>query len=192
MLSKSSSNSFLRPWCNSTQFYSKRARYTVHLSDSTLGEILRRSIFFHGWDQKTVSTCLRLETGSNLFYFWSITMHSISSSNFFLRPWCTSTPFYSRRPRYSVSLSDSSKGDILKRSKFFIDETKKVVLICLRLETRSNIDYFWSFTMHSISSSNSFRGPGPIPLRFTLGDRDIPFLSVILPRAIFWKEANFS
>ena len=135
--------------------------------------------------------CLRLETRSNIYYFWSFTMHSLSSSNFLLRPWRISTIFYSMRARYSVRLSDSSVEDLLKRSNFFIDETKKVVLTCLRLETRSNIYNILSFTMHSLSSSNFFFGPGSLVLRFTLREQDILFISVIHPWGIVWKEASF-
>ena len=184
MHSLSSSNFFLRPWCTSTPFYSKRARYFVHLSDSSLEDILKGSTFFTDETKKVVFTCLHLETRSNIYYFWSFIMHSLSSSNSFLRPWCTSTPFYSKRARYFVHLSDSSLEDILKGSNFFTDETKKVVLLCLRLETRPNIDCFWSFTMHSISSSNSFRGPGALLLRFTQREQDILFISVIHPWGI--------
>ena len=154
MNSVSSSNFFLRPWCTSTPFYPKRAIYSVHLNDASVGDFLKRSNFFTDETKKVVLTCLRLETRSNIYYFWNFIMHSISSSNFVLRPWCSSTPFYPKRARYSVHLSDSSMGDFLKRNIFFTDETKKVVLTCLRLETRSNIYYFWNSIMHSITSSN--------------------------------------
>ena len=103
---------------------------------------------------KLVLFCLRLETRSNIYYFWSSNMHSLCASNFFLRRWCTFTPFYSKRARYSVHL-------------------KKVVLTCLRLETRSNIHYFWSFIMHSLSSSTFLLRPGAIVLRFTLYESKI-------------------
>ena len=53
---------------------------------------LKSSKFCTDETKKLVLICLRLETGSNIFYVWSFTMHSISSSNLFLRPWCTSTP----------------------------------------------------------------------------------------------------
>ena len=159
MHSISSSISFLRPWCFSTPFYSKKPRYSVHLSDSSMGDILKTSNFFTDETEKVISTCSRFETGSNTYFFWSFTMHSISSSSFSPRPWGFSTPFYFKRPRYSVHLSDSYMGDILKRSNFFRDETKNVGLTCSRLETDSNIHYFWSFTMHSISSSNFFLRP---------------------------------
>ena len=141
-----------------------------------------------------VLTCLRLETGSNIYYFWNFTMHSISSSNFLLRPWCTSTPFYSKRARYFVHLSDSSLRDILKRSIFFTDETKKVVSTCLRLETGSSIYYFWTFTMQSISSSRFLLRPWcnctpfyPKRARYSVHLNDM-----IHPWGILWKEANFS
>ena len=84
---------FLRPWCNSAPFYSKMARYSVHLSDSSMGVIFKKGNFFTDETKKVVLSCLRLETCSNLYYFWSFTMHSKSSSNFFLRPRSTSTPF---------------------------------------------------------------------------------------------------
>ena len=119
-----------------------------------MGDFLKRDNFFTDYTKKVVLTCLRLETHSNNHYFWSFIMNSVSSSNFFLRSWCTSTPFYSKRAIYSVHLNDASVGDFLNRSNFFTDETKKVVLTCLRLETRSNIYYFWNFIMHSMSSSN--------------------------------------
>ena len=155
----SSSNLFLRPWCTSTPFYCKGARYSVHLSDSSRVDLLKRSNFFIDETKKVVLTCPGLERRYNKYNFWSFTMHSISSSNFFLRPWCTCIPSYPKRARYSVHLSDSSKGEVLKRSNFFIDVTGNVVLTSLRLETPSNIHYFWSFTMHSLSPSNSFLRP---------------------------------
>ena len=124
MHSISSSNFFLRPWCTSTPFYPKRARYSVHFSDSSKGDILKRSNFFIYETKKLVLTCLCSETRSNIHYSWSFTMHTISSSNIFLRPWCTSTLFYSKRARYSVHLKGSFKGDFLKWSISFTDETK--------------------------------------------------------------------
>ena len=187
-----SSNFLLRPWCTSTPFYSKRARYFVHLSDSSLRDILKRSIFFTDETKKVVSTCLRLETDSNIYYFWKFTMQSIPSSNCVLQPWCSSTPFCPERARSSVHLSDSPNGDILKRSNFFIGEIKNVVLTCLRLETRFNIHYFWSFIMHSKSSSNFFCCPGAVLLHFILREQDILFIWVIHPWRNFWKEAIFS
>ena len=90
-----------------------------------LGGILKRSNFFTDESNKVVLTCLRLETGSNIYYFWSFTMHSISSSNFFLWPWCTSTTFYSKTARYFVHLSDSSMRDFLKSSNFFLQMRRK-------------------------------------------------------------------
>ena len=123
------------------------------------GECFKSCKFFTDETKRVVLTCIRLETGSNIHYFWSFTMHSLSSPNFFLRPWCTSTPFYSKRARHSLHLSDISMGYILKRGNFFPDETKKAFLTFLRLETSSNIHYFWSFTMHSISSSIFFLWP---------------------------------
>ena len=156
MNSVSSSNFFLRSWCSSTPFYSRRAIYSVHLNDASMGDFLKRSYFFTYDTKKVVLTCLRLETRSNILYFWRFTFHSLSSSNFFLPPWCRCTPFYSRRARYSVHLHDSSSWDFLKRSIFFTVETKKLVLTCLRLETRSNNHYFWSVIKHSVSSSYFF------------------------------------
>ena len=158
----------------------------------SLGEFFEKKQFFHGWDQELVSTCLRLETRSNIYYFWSFTMHSLSSSNFFLRPWCTFTPFYSKRARYSVHLNDSSMGDFLERKNFFADGTKKVVLTCLRLETRSSIHYFWWFTFHSLSSSNFFLRPW---CNYTPFYSERARYSVHLHDSsmrIFWKEALFS
>ena len=192
MHSITSSNFFLRPWCTSTLFYSKRATYSVHLSDSSEGDLLKRISFFTDETWKVVLTCLRLETRSTIYYFWSFNMHSLSSSNFFLRPWCTFTPFYSEGTSCFVHLSDSALGDILKRSNLVTDETRKVVLTCLRLETRSNIQYFWSFIMHSKSSSNFFCCPGALLLHFILREQDILFIWVIHPWRIFWKEAFFS
>ena len=113
------------------------------------GRSFKKKHFFLRWYQKSgVLTCLRLETDSNFYYFWSFTMHSISSSIFFLRPWCTLPSFYSKGARYSVHLIDSSLRDILKISKFFTVQTKKLLSTRLRLETGSNIYYFWNFTMH--------------------------------------------
>ena len=63
-------------------------------------DILKRSNFFTDETKKVVLTSLRLETRSDKYYYWNFTMHSISSSNFFLRPWCTSTPFFSKRARF--------------------------------------------------------------------------------------------
>ena len=123
------------------------------------GECFKSCKFFTDETKRVVLTCIRLETGSNIHYFWSFTMHSLSSPNFFLRPWCTSTPFYSKRARHSLHLSDTSMGYILNRGNFFPDETKKGFLTFLRLETSSNIHYFRSFTMHSISSSIFFLWP---------------------------------
>ena len=159
MQSVSSSNFFSRPWCTFTPIFSKRARFSVHLSDSSRGDFSKRSIFFIDETETVVSTCLRFETRSNIHYFWSFIMNSVSSSNFLLRPWCNYTPFYSKRARFSVLLSDSSKGVFLKGSNFFLDATKKVVSTCLRLETGSNIYYFWNFTMQSISSSRFLLRP---------------------------------
>ena len=159
MHSTTSSIFFLRLWCTSTPLFSKRARFSVHLSDSSMGDFLKRSYFFTYHTEIVVLTCLRLEAVSNIYYFWNFTMHSISSANFVLRPWCFSTPFYPKRAICSVYLSDSSRGDILKRSIFLIDETKTVVLTCLRLKTRSRIHYFWSFIMNSVSSSNFLLRP---------------------------------
>ena len=156
MHSLSSTNFFLRPWFTSTPFYSKRARYSVHLNVLSEGEFLKRSNFFIDETEKVVLPCLRLELRSNIHYFWSFIMQSVSSSIIFLQPLCTFTPSYPKRARYSVHLSDSSKGDVVKRSSFFIDVHGNVVLTSLRLETPSNIHYFWSFTMHSLSPSISF------------------------------------
>ena len=139
-----------------------------------------------------VLICLRLETRSNIHYFWSFNMHSLSSSNCVLRPCCSSTRFYSKKARNSIHLKNSSKGDNLKRSNFFIGEIKNVVLNCLRLETRSNIHCFWSFIMHSKSSSDFFCCPGAFLLHFMLREQDILFIWVIHPWRIFWKEAIFS
>ena len=157
-----------------------------------MGDFLKRSNFFTDESKIMVLTCLRLETRSNIFYFWSFTIHAFSSSNFILRPWCTSSLFYCKRARYSAHLNDSSKGDVLKRSNFFIDVTKKLVLTCLRLETRSNIFYFWSLTMHSLSSWIFFCGPGTFLLQFSLREQDILFFTMIHPWGIFWKETIFS
>ena len=101
---------------HSTPFYPKRAIYSVRLSDSSRGDLLKRSSFFIDETKKVVLTCPGLERRYNNYKFWSFTMHSISSSNFFLRPRCTSTPLLSKRARFSVHLSDSSMGDFLKRS----------------------------------------------------------------------------
>ena len=154
-----SSSFFLRPWFTSAAFFPRRARYSNHSSDSSMRDILKEGNFFTDETKKVVLTCLRLETGSNIYYFWSFTMHSKAPSNFFSRPWCNSTPFYSKRTSYSVHLSVPSMGNILKRSNFFHGWDQETVLTCLRLETGSNIYYFWSFTMHSISSSIFFAAP---------------------------------
>ena len=124
MQSISSSFFFLRPWCVSSLFYSKRAKFSVYISDSSMGDKLKRSIFFHRWDEKLVSTCLRLETGSNIYYFWSFTMHSKSSSNFFLRHWCTSTPFYSKGQDFLFFSGIHSWGRF-KKKQFFHRWEKK-------------------------------------------------------------------
>ena len=155
-------------------------------------KILKRSNFFTVETKKVVSFCLRLETGSNIYYSWNFTMQSITSSNCVLLPWCSSTPFYPKRARHSVHLSDSSNGDFLKRSNFSMDEAKNVVLTCPQLETRSNIHYSWSFTTHTISSAVFCYCPGALLLQFTLRGQDMLFIWVIHPRRIFWKEAIFS
>ena len=115
--------SLLRPWRISFKFYSKIARYSVHLKGSSM-RIFWKETVPSQMRPKLVLTCLRLETRSNIFYFWSFTIHSLSSSNFFLRPWCTSTPFFSKRARCFVHLSGSSLEDILKGINYFRDETK--------------------------------------------------------------------
>ena len=158
MNSATSSNFFLRLWCTSTPFYPKRAIYSVHLNDASVGDFLKRSNFFIDENQKVVLTCLRLETRSKIYYFWSFTMHSITSSSSFSRPWCTSTPLFSKRARLSVPLW-FILGGFFEINNFFTDETKKVVLTCLRLETGSNNYYFWNITMHSLSSSILFFRP---------------------------------
>ena len=99
----------------------------------------KKKVIFTDETKKVVLTCLHLETRSHIYYFWSFTMHSSSSSNLILRPWCTCTPFYPKRTRYSVHLKGSSMWDFLKINNFSTDETKNVVLTCLRSETRSNI-----------------------------------------------------
>ena len=119
MHSISSSSFSPRPWGFSTPFYFKGARYSVHLSDSYMGDNLKRSNFFRDETKNVGLTCSRLEKGSNIYYFWSFLMHSTSWSDFCPRPWCISTPFYSKRERYSVRLSDSSMEAILKRTNFF-------------------------------------------------------------------------
>ena len=83
------------------------------------GENLKRSSFFTDETKKLVLACLRLGTGSNIYYFWSFTMHSISSPIFFSRTWCNSTPFYSKRTRYTVHLSDSSFGGYFEKKQRF-------------------------------------------------------------------------
>ena len=80
---------------------------------------------------------------------------------------------------------------ILKRSNFFTDETEKLVLTCLRLETYSNIYCFWSFTIHSIFHQ-FFCGPGALLLRFTLSGQYTPFISVIHPFEIFKRRQFFN
>ena len=165
-------------------FYSVLVEESKTICSSQLfihGGDFRKKLFFTDETKKVVLTCLRLETVSSVYYFWSFTMHSISSSIFFLRPWCTSAPFYSKRAKYSVHLSDSSMGDNLKKGKILTGEIKKVVLTCLRLETGSNIYYFWSYTMHSIYSSIFFCGSGAILLRLTRREQPLLFISAIHP-----------
>ena len=82
-------------------------------------------------------------------------------------------------------------GDILKRSNFFIGEIKNVVLTCLRLETRSNIHYFWSFIMQSDLYRFSFCGPGALLPHFNLREQVILFISVIHPWGYFKKKQFF-
>ena len=157
--------------------FTKREQDILFISMIHPREIFWKETIFSQMRPKMVLTCLRIETRSNIYYFWSFTMHSLSSSNSFFRPWCTFAPFYPKRAIYSVHLNDPSQGDLLKRSNFFMGETKNVVLTCLRLETRSNIHYFSSFIMHSISSSNFFCSPGALLLRFTLSEQNILFIS---------------
>ena len=159
MHSISSLNFFLRPWCTSTPSYSNGARFCVLLRNSFMGFFWREAFFSTDDTKKLILTFLRLETGSNIYYFWCFTMHSISSLNFFLRPWCTSTPSYSNGARFCVLLRNSFIGFFWREAFFFTDDTKKLILTFLRLETGSNIYYLWCFTMHSISSSNFFLRP---------------------------------
>ena len=162
MHSVSSSNLFCGPGALPLRF-TIREQDILFISMIHPREIFWNETIFSQMRPKMVVTCLRIETRSNIYCFWSFTMHSLSSSNSFFRPWCTCTPFYPKRAIYSVHLKDPSKGDILERSIFFIGETKNVVSTCLRLETRSKIYYFWSFIKHSLSSSNFyFSGPGPL------------------------------
>ena len=191
MQSISSSNCVLVPWCSSTPFYPKRARYSVRLSDSSKGDKLKNRQFFHRWDQKRG---FNLSTLRNTFQN-SLLLKFHHALNFFIKflllPWCTSTPIYSKRARYSVHLKNSSMEDILKRSNFFTDETKKVVLTCLRLETRSDNYHYWNSTMHSIDSSNFFLRPWCTSPIFSKRARYL-FISLVHPWGIFWKEALFS
>ena len=126
MHSISSSNFVLWRWCTSTPFYSKRTRYSVHLSDSSGGGFFKKKHFFLDETKSAVLTCLRFETRSNIHYFWSFIMNSVSSSNFFFRPWCTSTPLFSKRGRFSVHLSNSSMGDFLKKVTNFSQKRPKI------------------------------------------------------------------
>ena len=67
-----------------------------------------------------------------------------------------------------------------------------MVLTCLRLETRSNFHYFWSFIIQSLSSSNFFfGGPGSPLFSSKPGDKDILFISVIHLRGVLLKRSNF-
>ena len=166
MHSISSSNFFSRPWCNSTPFYSRRARQSVHPSYSSMGEILERNFFFHRWDQKIGSN---LPTLRNRFQHLLLLKfhHALKSSLKLL---------FSALVQFDSVLLEENKiqcssqrfilGGTLKRSNFFRDESNKMVLTCLRLETGSNIYYFWSFTMHSIYSSNFFMRPWCIFTQF--------------------------
>ena len=161
MHSISSSNFYLRSWCTSTPFYSKGARFSVQPRDSFKGiffSFFKNSDFFHRWHHKCdfIWSTLRNRFQHLLLLKFH---HALNIFIIFLRPWCTSAAFFPRRARYSDHFSDSSMRDILKKGNFFTDQTIKVVLTCLRLETGSNIYYFWIFTMHSISSSNFFLRP---------------------------------
>ena len=122
---KSWSVFFLRPRCTSATFYSKSARYSVHLSESSMMDILKRSIFFTEVKKKVVLACLRLETGSNVYYFWSFTMHSISSLNFFSRPWCNSTLFYSKKKLYLLFISAIQPWGTFWKEAIFSQMTQK-------------------------------------------------------------------
>ena len=89
------------------------------------GGFVEKKNFFRRWDQKSG---FNLSTLRNTFQHSLLLKihHSLTIFiKFFLPPWCRCTPFYSRRARYSVHLHDSSSGDFMKRSNFFIDETKK-------------------------------------------------------------------
>ena len=106
-----------------------------------MGDISKKGKILTGETKKVVLTCLRLETGSNIYYFWSFTMHSISSSIFF----AALVQIYSVLLEENKIYCSSQRfihGENLKWSTFFTDETKKLVLTCLRLETGSNIYYF--------------------------------------------------
>ena len=88
--------------------FTLRGQYIPFISVIHPFEFFKKGSVFKGETKQLVLTCLRLETVSNVYYFWSFTMHSISSSNFFSQPWCIFTPFYSKRARYTVHLSNSS------------------------------------------------------------------------------------
>ena len=120
----SSANFFLLPCCTFTPFYSKRASYFFHLKGSSMKDILERSIFFHRWDQKR---CFNLSTLRNTFQdSLLLKFHQALKIfiKFLLLFGCTSTPFYTKRARYSLHLSHSSMEEFLKRSNFFTVETK--------------------------------------------------------------------
>ena len=102
--------------------------------------------------------------------------------------------FYSVLVEESMIICSSQRfvhGQNLKRSNFFTDETKKVILSCLRLETGSEIYYFWIFTMSQYLHQTSFLGPGAIRLRFTRREQDILFTSAIHPWWEFKKKQIF-
>ena len=156
-----------------------------------MGDILKRSNFFIGEIKNIVLTCLRLETRSNYHYFWSFIMHSKSSSNFFCCPGALLLHFILREQDILFIWVIHPWRNFWKEA-IFSQLRPKLVLFCLRLGTRSNIHYFWSFIMHSKSSSNFFCCPGALLLHFILREQDILFIWVIHPWRNFWKEAIFS
>ena len=155
-----------------------------------MGDILKRSNLFIGEIKNVVLTCLRLETRSNIHYFWSFIMHSKSSSNFFCCPGALLLHFILREQDI-LSYEWFIHGGFFEKKHFFHSWDQKSGFILFTLRNTFQHLLLLKFHRALIIFINFFFGPGALLLRFTLREKDILFISVIHPRGIFWKEAIF-
>ena len=136
--------------------FSLRGQYIPFISVIHPFEFFKKRQFFHGWDQ-TVG--FNLSTLRNSFQRLLLLKFHHALNIFIKLLFSALVHFYSVLLEESNIYCSSQQfilRQILKRSNFFTDETEKLVLTCLRLETDSNSYCFWSFTIHSISSSVFF------------------------------------